>query len=69
MAFTLSIETDNAAFHDAGGERTSEAMGGELACILLRVAKVVSDGPDLDGDSGDIRDTNGNKVGEWEYKS
>lgn len=67
--FSLTIETDNAAFHDGDGERTSEAMGAELARILREVAKVVSDGPDLDGDSWDIRDHNGNKVGTWEYKA
>lgn len=66
--FTLTIQTDNAAFADASGERTSEAMGAEIARILRNVAAIVMDGPDLDGDSGNIRDVNGNRVGVWEYK-
>jgi hypothetical protein len=67
--FTVTITTDNAAFCDAHGEPTSEAMGAELARILRNVSKDVQDGPDLDGDSGNIRDLNGNKVGIWEFKS
>lgn len=67
--FTLTIQTDNAAFADAGGEPTPEAVGAEVARILRTVAAIVKDGPDLDGDSGTCMDSNGNKVGSWEFRS
>lgn len=51
MAFTLTINTDNAAFEDEGEY--------EVANILRKAAEIVEDGED----SFVLRDVNGNKVG------
>lgn len=59
--FTLTIETDNAAFEEAG--TTSE-----VARILRRLAEEL-ESPYLHGaaSAGDpVRDINGNTVGRWE---
>jgi hypothetical protein len=53
--FRLTIETDNAAFEDDG----------ELARILRRLADKVDAVP-AGWDHGNVMDTNGNNVGEWE---
>lgn len=65
MAFTLKIDTDNAAFHGDGGPQPAP----EIARILRLIADslTLSDIP-LDGDERQpVRDCNGNTVGSWEY--
>lgn len=52
--FTLEVSTENAAFDDD--------PGAELARILRTVAKSLHEG----GESGTVRDVNGNTVGRWE---
>lgn len=55
MPFTLTIETDNAAFRDDPSE---------VARILREVArKIQHEGKDY----GTIMDVNGNKVGEFSF--
>ena len=54
--FTLKIETENAAFE--GYRRRPE-----VANMLRRVAEYISDGDD----SGSLTDSNGNKVGSFEF--
>ncbi len=57
--FKLEMDTVNAAFAD--GER-----GAEIARILRVVAKLVEAGGSIpDGDTGKLRDVNGNTVGLW----
>jgi hypothetical protein len=56
--FTITIETDNAAFQDD--------PAGELAHILGKVAERVSD-VDHRHDAGKVMDVNGNSVGEWRW--
>ena len=55
--FTVTIETDNAAFDNPGDE---------LARILRKLAERVGD---VDGrhDSGKVMDVNGNSIGEWRW--
>lgn len=57
MAFTLRIETDNAAFGDDEYER-----GLELASILRDVADHLTSGLS----EGITKDVIGNTVGKWE---
>lgn len=57
--FTLTIDTDNAAFEDA--DRNTE-----LARILRKTAKALEDYPNFL--AGNVRDLNGNTVGRWELK-
>lgn len=67
MAFTLSIETDNAAFTD---EATGEPMPApEIARILRLIADsiTVSDIPLIKPERQPLRDINGNRVGNWTY--
>jgi hypothetical protein len=56
---TITINTDNDAF--------KESEGGEVARILHEIADEFA--PDYllnpDGESGTLKDTNGNKVGEY----
>ena len=54
--FTVTIETDNAAFNDD--------PGAELADILGKLADTVRT-TGLSGYNGKVRDTNGNTVGVW----
>ena len=54
MEFNLRFNMDNAAF--------SDYPEGEISSILRKVIKQVNDG----NEDGQIRDTNGNKVGEWD---
>lgn len=56
MAFTLKIETDNAAFDENHGE--------EVARILREIADNLNFG-NVFGLDGTARDINGNTVGEW----
>ncbi len=53
--FTLAIDTSNAAFEDPG----------EVPRILRYVADRIEERGSPDADSGNIRDVNGNRVGEW----
>ena len=70
MKFTLSIDCDNAAFE--ADDETSTFMPGELARILQNLAAGFRDDaertgiPCAVGESGDLRDLNGNRVGKWE---
>ena len=52
--FTLTIQTDNAAFEDAPGEEVARILE-ETAAKLRNMAQ-----------SGNLRDINGNKVGTFE---
>ena len=54
MEFNLRFNIDNAAF--------SDYPEGEISSILGKVINKVNDGDE----DGQIRDTNGNPVGEWE---
>jgi len=54
MEFNLRFNMDNAAF--------SDYPEGEISSILGKVINKVNDGDE----DGQIRDTNGNPVGEWE---
>lgn len=55
--FTLTIKTDNAAFHDENGE----SDGQEIARLLLGVSHEVAAG----FTDGPIIDLNGNRVGHF----
>lgn len=55
MAFTLRIETDNAAFGNNGDDCRAE-----VARILRTLATAV-----YTDASGSVRDINGNMVGQW----
>lgn len=61
MAFTLTIETGNAAFGEDEYERDVE-----IARILRTLAERFDDGV-ADLTQGAVRDVNGNRVGEWNY--
>lgn len=65
--FTLTIETDNAAFHDADdtASRNDEARALELARILRALAQGLETAPPPPGESGHLRDLNGNRCGAW----
>lgn len=56
--FTLTIETENAAFD---GYVKDEVIG-----ILTRVIEDLSFNIRGDNDTGLCRDSNGNRVGQWE---
>jgi hypothetical protein len=59
MKFKLEMQCDNAAFTDYAP--------GEIKWILLQLAETVGNGIER-GDSGPIRDTNGNRIGAWSLK-
>ena len=63
MEFRLVIETDNEAF----GENPTEA-GGEVARILEKLASELREGSLLPGETGRLKDINGNTVGGWEHE-
>lgn len=54
MSFSLEFETDNAAFADDNARA-------ECARILRKVAAQIESG----SDGENIRDVNGNRIGEW----
>lgn len=58
--FTLTIETDGAAFAD-------DQLPEELATILRRVAGTLTCLTLGNPDTGKVRDTNGNTVGAWSF--
>jgi hypothetical protein len=67
MAFTMHVETGNAAFYRGDdGDDTPEGEhfepGPELVRILQATARQVDDG----FTSGILNDSNGNRVGSWE---
>jgi hypothetical protein len=62
-AFTLSIKTVNAAFHD-GSDDSEQAARQEVARILRDVAKHVENG----SDGRRLCDSNGNSVGEFNFQ-
>jgi len=67
MAFTLNIETDNAAFTN---QATGESMPApEIARILRLIADslTVSDIPLTEPERQPLRDYYGNRVGSWTY--
>ena len=64
MAFTLKIDTDNAAFYDDSDGNDFDP-GPELARLLRNLADTL-DSPEVHDDSGTVRDINGNRVGTWE---
>ena len=66
--FKLTLKTENAAFCDSDfPDQDAAARGCEVARILREVAGKVEDGLP-EGAGGNIRDANGNKVGEWTWK-
>lgn len=66
--FTLTIETDNAAFQpEAAGDGEAEGYGataGEVAVILDKLS-VLLKRTAPDSAVGTLRDSNGNTVGSW----
>jgi hypothetical protein len=60
MMFELKIDTDNAAFAEAG-------TGTELATILRGLAERLDESSLPNYAAGTIRDGNGNIVGAWSY--
>jgi hypothetical protein len=62
FAFTLTIETDNAAFDEIDN---GEAF--EVARILRDLAERIEAGDLWDTEIGNLRDLNGNKVGGWRF--
>lgn len=69
--FTLTIETDNAAFHvEEAGDGEAEGYGacaGEVARILHKLADLL-DKTSPDSAVGTLRDSNGNTVGSWSLR-
>lgn len=55
--FTLTIDTDNAAFENGGNE--------EIARILRKLADRVLYGTQDQDEFGVVLDINGNRVGNW----
>jgi len=63
VTFTITIDTDNAAFDD--GER-----GSETARILRAIASHIDGEPVAEPTFyATIRDSNGNDVGRWAFKA
>lgn len=56
--FSLTINTDNAAFDD-------DDAGPELARILRRLADTLDARIDARWNTGNVMDANGNNVGAW----
>lgn len=69
MAFTLKIDTDNAAFHDEATGNPAPAP--EVARILRLIADslTLSDIPLTEDERQPVRDINGGTVGHWEYQT
>jgi len=63
MAFSLVIETDNAAF-DSDGYESHIAKSEEIARILNQAAEQLSETP-MSSTATIIHDINGNAVGSW----
>lgn len=63
--FTLTIETDNAAFGADGNDEEQRCMDQavEVARILRRAAQSVEDGAGY----GSLRDVNGNTCGKFNF--
>lgn len=60
---TVTVGTDNAAFHeDDRDDQPGAALGAECARILRHVADEIESG----ATGGRILDVNGNAVGRWE---
>jgi len=57
--FKLSFKTDNSAFTE-----DEYGLNHETARILTEVARQIEQG----NDTGNCRDDNGNKVGEWSLR-
>ena len=67
MTFTLYIGLDNAAFDAGNGEEHASAL--EVARILRGVVVAMDEHHVLhQGESGDLRDVNGNVVGRWDVQ-
>ena len=67
--FTLTIETDNAAFRDesradSSGDAPLDKEAGEVRRILTTVIRRLEEGCS----GGNLTDINGNVVGEWKYE-
>jgi hypothetical protein len=62
MAFTMRVETGNAAFQDDTPDGERFFPGPELARILRDIAERVNDGQTHRA----VYDINGNRVGSWE---
>jgi hypothetical protein len=60
MKFKLYVEMDNAAFGEDSGDR-----GVELARVLRTAAERIERCGVSQGDEGNLRDVNGNRVGGW----
>jgi len=63
MAFTLHVDTGNAAFYATDGDTEVFDPGPELAHILRAQAALIEGGMTK---SANVRDANGNRVGSWE---
>jgi hypothetical protein len=60
--FTLTITTENAAFHDDESPTSDDAAKAEIARILRDAAKHVENG----SDGRTLHDSNGNRVGRFD---
>lgn len=60
--FTLSVDTENAAFEDEFDARF------EMGQILRKIAKRVEDGDFHPGHTMSILDSNGNRIGSYKWK-
>jgi hypothetical protein len=68
MAFTLKIETGNAAFGDADSSEYYSERAEEVGRILRELAsELLSERSPRDGEQGILRDHNGNTVGDWAF--
>lgn len=65
MAFKLEFKTDNAVFMD-GDEF---APGAEIARILSAIAATYDGSYSIDGPATPVRDSNGNRIGEYRLSS
>lgn len=67
MPFTLTINTDGAAFADADGNPDDYSARFEVARILSELGRIP--GPVTGAGSEIVRDVNGNTVGTWSYEA
>lgn len=65
MRLTLTIDLDNTAFDDGMDTATPTREGDEIARILRNAAADIAGTSVQAGDSDNLRDHNGNKVGKW----
>ena len=65
--FTLEIECDNAAFSDEDGVTCSVSAKQEVGRILAVLARKMERSHEAGDDWAGILDSNGNRVGGWNF--